>query len=277
VTVEERWTGLTSELFVRVAIPEAPRAAVLLLHGYSEHSERYLHAIDLLVAAGFAVVAPDHQGHGRTGKTLGLIPRGSEMVADVLAVRRQLAQRVPGVPIFVVGASMGGLLALRAIQREPAAFAGAVLQAPAVAMPADVGPALLGVVRFLGAVWPSLPVRPFFKPERATRDLAFQAWMRTDPYTYRGWVKAGTARRSMQLIKEVRAELSKVRCPVLITHGAEDLRVLPSVTESLASQLGGPVERHVFPNLRHEAHQEPERDEVVGSWVDWLVRHSEVG
>lgn len=271
------WPGVARELFVRLAIPEAPNAIVMVLHGYSEHSERYLHVIDRLVDEGFAVVAPDHQGHGRTGPELGRIPRTSQMVADLLVVRRRMVARVPGLPVFLLGSSMGGLLALRAIQREPASFAGAVLQAPAIAMPADVGAGMLAILRVIGAVAPGLPVRKFFNPERATRDPSFQEWMRTDPYTYRGWVKAGTARRSMQLVDRVRADLELVRCPVLITHGADDLRVLPSVSQWLAQHLSGEVEVAIFEGLRHEAHQEPERDDVIDRWVDWLHRHTRVG
>ncbi len=271
---EERWPAVTGELFVRWVCPEAPLASVVVLHGYSEHSERYGRVIQALLDAGFAVAAPDQRGHGRTGPRLGELPPGEALVADLLAVRDQVAARVPGRPVFVVANSMGGLVSLAAARERPAAFAGLVLQAPAIAMPADVSQAMLSLVKALGRWFPRLPVRPFFKPERATRDEGFQAWMARDPFTYKGWVQAGTARRSLALVEHVRAHAAEVGCPVLITHGTEDLRVLPRETEWLQGQLAGPVTRKLYEGLRHEAHQEPEGMDVVGDWVAWLTERA---
>jgi len=174
------------------------------------------------------------------------------------------------VPDLLVGASMGGLLALRLLQREPDRWHAAVLQAPAVAVPKDIPMSVVHLVRGIARIAPRLPVRPFFKPERATRDEAFQDWMRTDPYTYRGWVRAGTGAHTYRLIRWVRRDLAKVRTPVLLTVGSEDRRVAPEAVAALADALGGPTDQVVFPGLRHEAHQEPERDEVVQTWVRWL-------
>jgi alpha-beta hydrolase superfamily lysophospholipase len=270
MTNEERWSAVTGELFVRWAAPAAPVASVVLLHGYSEHSERYGRAIRALVDAGFAVAAPDQSGHGRTGPRLGAIPPGTQLIGDALVVRRRAAQRVPGRPVFAIGSSMGGLVTLGALLREPAAFSGAVLQAPAIAMPANVSRPMLMLAQGLGVVAPRLPIRPFFNATRATRDEDFQAWMRSDPHTYKGWVQAGTAMRSIALVRRVRSEVHGVRCPILITHGTDDRRVHPRETAWLQEELAGPVERRLFQGLRHEAHQEPEGMEVIQAWVDWL-------
>ncbi len=270
---DERWGANET----RWAAPAEPRASVLLLHGYSEHSGRYLHVIEALVAAGFAVAAPDHRGHGRTGPVLGLSPDAAVWLDDLAVTERALASRAPGRPMFVVGCSLGGLLALRLLQVRPASFAGAVLQAPAVSLPESVGTAQQAVLRWLGRWWPSLPVRPYFNPPKATRDEAFQRWMREDPYTYRGWIRAGTAARSMAMMADVDAGLAAIRHPVLLTHGGDDERVAPATSARLAERLGGPVERVVFPGLRHEAHQEPEREQVVGAWVRWLDQQVRAG
>ena len=264
--VEERWGAL----FARWADVPAPRAAVMLLHGYSEHSGRYLHVLEAFQAAGFAVVAPDHRGHGRTGPMLGLIPDADVMIADLMEVREELGRRVPDVPVFLVGASMGGLLSMRLLQLHPDRFVGAVLTAPAVRLPDSVGEGQKAVLRWIGRVWPSLPVRPFFNPPKASRDPVFQKWMKEDPLTYRGWIRAGTALRTMALMAAVDAAVEEVQHPILLTHGGDDERVHPPVSEALAARLAGPVERVVFPGLRHEAHQEPERDQVVSTWVRWL-------
>ncbi len=271
---EERWVASDGlPLFVRRARPAGPtRGRVLLLHGYSEHSGRYPHVLHALADAGFSVAAPDHRGHGRTGPRLGHTPPSHRMLDDLRGVEARLQAESPEGPTFLLGASMGGLLALRLLQLDPERFAGAVLQAPAVAVPSDIPMSVVHAVRAVARVAPGLPVRRFFQPERASRDPQFQAWMRTDPYTYRGWVRAGTGAHTYQLIRDVHAGLDRVRAPLFITQGADDVRVHPEATEALAAAVPGVVERRVFPGLRHEAHQEPERAEVVGAWVDWLSR-----
>lgn len=270
---EERWrTPDGRDLFVRWAPPEGPaRGRVVVLHGYSEHGGRYLHVLDALRRAGFAVAAPDQQGHGRTGPVLGDLPRGEALVADVRLVLDRLTMLHPEGPAFLLGNSLGGLVALRTLQLAPEGLAGAVLQAPAVEVPRDIPMSVVHTVRVLARVAPRLPVRPFFNPERATRDPAFQAWMATDPHTYKGWVRARTGANTFRLVRQVRDGLATVRVPVLLTVGTDDRRVHPEAVEALAAQLGGPTTLKVFEGLRHEAHQEPERAEVVQAWVDWLV------
>jgi len=268
----DRWPGSgPTPHFVRVAMPPSPRGRVLVLHGYSEHGGRYEHVLHALEAAGFAAVVPDHRGHGRTGPTLGLTADPATMLADLRCIHRRLAQRVPDVPDLLIGASMGGLLALRLLQRQPSTWKAAVLQAPAVAVPEDIPMALVTFVRGIARVAPHMPVRPFFRPERATRDPRFQAWMRTDPYTYRGWVRAATGAHTYRLIRWVRRDLHQVTTPLLLTVGSDDRRVAPAVVADVAAQVTGPAQVEVFDGLRHEAHQEPERGEVVSTWVRWLA------
>ena len=275
--VSETWRGSGDlSMHVRWGAVTQPRGRVLLLHGYSEHSGRYTHVIEAFQQAGFAVAAPDHRGHGRTGPVLGFTADPVTMLADLRCVRAELARRAPDVPDFLVGASMGGLLALRLLEREPTRWRAAVLQAPAVAVPEDIPMALVTLVRVIARLAPHAPVRKFFKPERATRDEAFQDWMRTDPLTYRGWVRAATGAHTYRLIRWVRRDLHRVVTPLLLTVGDEDLRVTPATVEGVAEAVGGPAEVVRFAGLRHEAHQEPERDEVVASWTDFLSRHAAV-
>jgi alpha-beta hydrolase superfamily lysophospholipase len=274
--VEERWEASDGlSLFVRQALPEGRvRGRVVVLHGYSEHSGRYLKVLRALAEAGFAALAPDHRGHGRTGPRLGHTPSSERILDDLHGMTARWASEHPEGPTFLLGSSMGGLLSLRLLQEAPDAYAGAVLQAPAVAVPTDIPMAVVHAVRAVAKVAPGLPVRPFFKPERASRDPAFQAWMRTDPFTYRGWVRAGTGAHTYRLIRKVHAELAEVRTPLLITVGSDDVRVRPEVTEALRAAVGGPAERLVFEGLRHEAHQEPDGHRVIDAWVRWLVERA---
>ncbi|MDO5111605.1 MAG: alpha/beta fold hydrolase [Clostridia bacterium] len=138
----------------------APRAVVQLMHGFGEHSRRYLHMIDKFQQAGFAVYADDHLGHGKTGVDSGTLgdphSGGYETyLKDEKALHDLAVEAHPGVPYFVFGHSWGSMLA-----RGYAALYGEDL----------CGLLLCGVV----SQFPGI--------EKEIKDPAFQAAYEADPY-----------------------------------------------------------------------------------------------
>ena len=85
---------------------------VVLVHGASEHSGRYGHVADALVADGYAVYALDHRGHGRSEGPRAVLDRMDNAVADVDQLVLQASEEHPGAPVFMLGHSMGGTVAV---------------------------------------------------------------------------------------------------------------------------------------------------------------------
>ena len=106
------------------------RGVILVLHGLADHSRRYRRFAEAMATHGFHVYAPDHRGHGETtapGLPIGrfaLRDGASIVTADVKAVRDLAAKGHPGLPIILLGHSMGGLIALNAAIDYPQAFDG---------------------------------------------------------------------------------------------------------------------------------------------------------
>lgn len=98
---------------------DKPRAVVQLVHGFGEHSRRYLHMIDKFIEAGFVVAADDHIGHGKTGYDSGTLgdpgTHGTDAhlvyLKDEHSLHDIAAGRFPGVPYFMFGHSWGSMLA----------------------------------------------------------------------------------------------------------------------------------------------------------------------
>lgn len=96
-----------------------PRALVQLVHGFGEHSRRYLHMIDRFTEAGFVVVADDHMGHGKTGYDSGTLgdpgTTGHDgwvfYLADERALHDLARKDFPHLPYFMFGHSWGSMLA----------------------------------------------------------------------------------------------------------------------------------------------------------------------
>lgn len=104
------------------------RGVLMICHGTVEHAGRYRRFADVMAKQGFEVYAHDHRGHGRTKAAdapLGRFARkdGAEkVVADVMAMRRMVGERHPGLPVILFGHSMGGLVALNTAVSHPDAF-----------------------------------------------------------------------------------------------------------------------------------------------------------
>ena len=96
-----------------------PRAVVVLVHGIGEHSGRYPALVTRLTAAGFAVCAFDHRGHGKSPGRRGHIGSWVEYREDVRAFLAVTAKQFAGRPMFLYGHSLGALIVTEFIIAYP--------------------------------------------------------------------------------------------------------------------------------------------------------------
>jgi alpha-beta hydrolase superfamily lysophospholipase len=108
------------------AIPSSPpKAVVHISHGLAEHAARYSRFAEALAGAGYAVYAEDHRGHGAT--TAKDAPAGrfadadgwNKVLVDKAAVNRFIHEQHPGLPVILLGHSLGGTLAFSYALRWP--------------------------------------------------------------------------------------------------------------------------------------------------------------
>lgn len=117
---------------VRRWLPDGePIAAVVALHGFNDYSMAFEVPAPTWTAAGVAVIAYDQRGFGATERP-GIWPGTETLVADLSAVVDGVRREFPGIPVYVLGESMGGAVVLAALgSDDPPAVDGAVLVAPA--------------------------------------------------------------------------------------------------------------------------------------------------
>ena len=113
-----------------------PKAVVQVAHGMAEHSARYARLAEALTAAGYAVYANDHRGHGSTASTADhgyFADRDgwATVVADLRAVTRFAQEEHPGLPVFLLGHSMGSFLSRAYVIEDSRDLAGLVLSGTA--------------------------------------------------------------------------------------------------------------------------------------------------
>ncbi|MEM9784192.1 MAG: alpha/beta fold hydrolase, partial [Pseudomonadota bacterium] len=146
-------TAAGSATPVFAVVPEAPRAVILALHGYGDHgASTFGPAAAAWAEAGIATYAPDQRGFGR-GPTRGQWPGAEVLVQDARAYAAAVRARHPGLPLVLLGHSMGGGVALAA------AGAGAEVDALVLAAPAIWGGDALNPLQRLAA-WTAALVVP---------------------------------------------------------------------------------------------------------------------
>ncbi len=118
-----------TSLYWKAWLPEGtPKAVVHLIHGYAEHIERYGNVVNELVPAGYVVFGNDHRGHGKSQGRRGHVKGFQEFIDD----ERQFSLEVikaqyPNTPYFVLGHSMGSLIALNYAEQYPDSLKALVL------------------------------------------------------------------------------------------------------------------------------------------------------
>ncbi len=267
------WGG--AKMFARRAMPtNEPRGGVLVIHGYGEHSGRHEDAVQALAQEGYAVIAPDLRGHGRSPKVHGDLYSVEAILTDLGRLGDHLQKMAPGKPIFILAHSMGALLALNLLAREQR-WRGAVLNGTPLKIPDRIPVTVRRIARLVSKVAPLLPLQGYYDPTRGSRDPNEHALSLADPYQYKGKMRARTGAELLRALQMALDALPTIQLPVLVTHGGEDQTVVLAASGALHAGLGSlDKEFHVFDGLKHEVYREPERDAVIGRWISWIKRHT---
>ncbi len=259
-----------------------PVGAVQIAHGLAEHGARYDRFASALNKAGFLAFATDHRGHGRTGGDrlgdFGAVGFDG-LIADVIEYGASIAATNPGVPLFLLGHSMGSFAAQSVIVDSADQYAGVVLSGStaldvlAAGLAEAEGPVGLeafnaGFEHRTGYEWLSRdesevdayvadPWCGFDLPDEMVPSLFAPAARLADP----------------TVLAKIRKDL-----PLLLESGTDDpLAGGGQLIELLGQRYreAGLVDVTVtlYPGARHEILNETNRDQVTSDTIEWLTRH----
>jgi len=242
-----------------------PWASVLIVHGLAEHSGRYEHVGAQLAGTGIDAHAFDLRGFGGSGGRRAWVERWSQIHDDL--EERLLAVRslAPSRPLVLYGHSLGGLIALGYVLDGRALPDLLVLSAPAIEANLPLIPRL--AVGVLKRIAPNMLLKNTFDGEVLSRDPDVGRRYVEDPLNQH----RTTARFAAAALAEqgrVSAALDRLSIQTLVVHGGKDT-LIPTASSEVCEGLPG-VARKVYPELRHEVHNEPEGPAVVGEIVDWI-------
>lgn len=259
------FAGTQGKIVARAWSGAEPRYAVLLAHGFGEHSGRYEHVAAALVADGAVVYAPDHLAHGRSEGAQPAAVDIEPMVDDLHTVADRLRAEHPGLPLVLIGHSMGGLIATRFTQRHGDELQAVVLSGPFLGNPAFEG--LLGMDPI-----PEIPL----DPAMLSRDPAVGEAYAADELVYHDALRRDQLEGLFAGVPAVDEGPTFGALPTLHVHGTADAlapwEVSKPVIERLASDSSD-FEAHPYEGAAHEVYNETNKDEVITTTISFINKH----
>ena len=259
-------------LVYRTHEPQSPRAALMVVHGLGDHAGRYAEFADRMAVSGISTYALDLRGHGRSEGRRGHVPSFDVYLQELDRFRREVEGLVPRpAPLFLLGQSMGGLIALRYMEEYSGHVRGAVIASPwlATAMPVPRWKTLLAPL--LAKVLPAAPFRHGLDPEDLSRDPAVVAAWRDDPLV-QPYVTPRTFMEVSHAMGMALQRSDRISAPILFIMGDADPVVDTGRTLGFAKSLKGPdITIRVLPGHLHELLLELDRVRIHQEVRDWIM------
>lgn len=252
-----------------------PKGAIVLVHGTGEHYGRYEHVAAFMNERGWSVFTGDLPGWGRASGRRGHIDSFDQYMESVDGWRRTALEATgEGQPLYMLGHSLGGLIATRYMQcyeRSKEEFAGLILTSPCLALKLAVAPWKVKLAHWLDSVWPTLTMPNGITPEMVSRDPVVQAAYQSDPLNY-AKVSVRWFQELHRAMDQAWKERESIAVPVLLLQAGDDSLIDAEAIERFAAGLRSEVEYHRWQGLRHEVLNEPEKEQVMFQVEAWMNR-----
>ncbi|WP_108472169.1 alpha/beta hydrolase [Rhodanobacter thiooxydans] len=259
-------------LFLRDWPLAGARGALLIVHGLGEHSGRYRRLAAWFNQRGYAVRGYDQRGHGRTPGRRGGLRHGDDLLEDLATVYHDYANGLPHPPLLL-GHSLGGLVAARAVLDGRIAPPALLLSSPALR--SRESPRMIALARLLSRLAPNLPLRNGLDFDQLSHDRQVVADYRSDPLRH-SWITPRLADFIFRAGAACIADAANLALPTLLLVADSDGLVDPAGSRAFARKAAssGQLTTRFFSTLYHELFNEaePGRGQVLMQLGDWLGR-----
>lgn len=271
---ETQWKSVDGiDIFAQGWEPDTsePKAVVCLVHGLGEHTSRYAHVAEAFVKGGYVLFGADMRGHGRSGGKRGHIPSLDAILVDMDMLFEQATKRYPGIPMILYGHSLGGIRVLHySLKRRPD-VKGVIATSSGLRTALENQPAKILFAKILGPVFPKVLLHNGLDVNAISRDQRVIDAYNNDPLVHDfaslgfGTIMLGAAKWALQ-------HASEFSLPLLLLHGASDAIAFPSGSKDFAEalKLKGKCTLVLFEGAYHELHNEPEKEKVFKTTIDWM-------
>jgi acylglycerol lipase len=258
-------------IFVRSWSPSGEggaRAVVVLVHGFNSHSGYYIRTGEALAARGFAAYALDLRGRGRSDGDRFYIESISEYAQDVGTAVSLAKLRHPGLPVFLLGHSAGGVASCLYVLEHQAELAGFICESFAFQVPAP--DFAIAALKGLSHLAPHAHVLKLHN-EDFSRDPAVVKAMNDDPLIANETQPTRTVAELARADERLRSEFPLITLPLLILHGTADKAAKASGSQIFYDTAGSKDKTlELYEGHYHDLLNDIGREEVLGDIVQWI-------
>lgn len=268
--IEETFDGKGGiNIFLRSWLPRgAPRAVVAICHGLNAHSGLYAWPAGQFAGAGFAVYAPDLRGRGRSGGERFYVEDIADYVSDLAGAIAIAKARHPGLPVYLLGHSAGGVTSCVYALDNQAELAGLICEDFAYQTPA---PSLaVAAIRGLSHIAPRLNVLTL-KNEYFSRDPDVVAALDADPLIAEETQPAATVAALARADERLQAEFGRITLPLLIMHGTADKVTVCHGSEYFQAHAGSTDKTlRLYEGHYHDLLADVGKEAVMADMLAWI-------
>jgi acylglycerol lipase len=249
-------------------------SVLCLVHGLGEHTGRNENISSCLENAGYAVMAFDLRGHGKSQGRRGDASSCDVLLDDIDILLEWTAERFPCSRRFLYGHSFGGSLVIGHALNRPAGLSGVVATSPLLRPAASPSSWKMAAARILSVVLPRFPMSTSLDCNGLSRRKDVVDGYTGDPLVH----DRITPRLGIDILDFGLRNLngaSGLSLPLLLMHGGSDLITSQTASAEFASKAGDMCQLKIWEGLYHEIHNEPEREQVFACLLEWLGKRSE--
>ena len=256
------------ELFIRENIPPQYKAMICIVHGFGEHSGRYAHVADFFNKNGYAVLAMDNRGHGKSGGKRGHTPSFDTYLDDIDMFLNYAKTKNESVPLFLYGHSMGGNLTLNyVIQRQPKILRGLIATSPWIRLAFEPKPILITMGKLMRSIFPTFTQDSGLDVNGISRDKAVVDAYINDPLVH-SKITASAGMGMTDSAAFLNTYKGQMSIPTLIVHGTNDKLISQAASEEFANRVTN-IDYKKWVGY-HETHNEPEKMDVLQDILQWV-------
>ena len=258
------------ELFYRLDNVSNAKANIIISHGFAEHMGRYDHVAKQFLEAGYNVLRYDLRGHGQTKGLKGHIDSYQDLIEDADAMVNLMALNNPGLPNYMLGHSMGGLVTTLYGLKYPEKLAGQIISGAANGKIPDAKSIKAKGLSALVKLTPKLQIKNPVNDEICSVKQVVEDYL-NDPLV----LKSASVNFYNEFLNKATDELlenmNAYSLPILILHGEKDKVVPAEISQVLFDEIQSTdKEIHIYPDLFHEIFNENIKEEIIDYAIDWL-------
>jgi alpha-beta hydrolase superfamily lysophospholipase len=262
--------GDRPDLFARLWEPETNvcRGVFGIVHGLGEHCGRYAHLAEVLTRAGYAVLAFDLPGHGRSPGRRGHADY-EILLDDVERLAGEVRARAADGPAVLYGHSLGGAIVLACAIRRSLPLTALIASSPLLRLSSAPPRWKRAAGRIFRYVCPWVLFDTRLDPVALSHDPNAVRNHQQDPLVHH-LVSAQLGESMLRAGEWLLTHADRLRVPTLVMHGGADTLTSSAASRQFAERAGSRCTLKVWDGFRHELQWEPEKDQVFAYMLDWL-------